>query len=143
MLFRSDPKRAPKGSIVSFADGFPFLVVSRSAVDLVSERVGRPISTEQFRPNLVLGGLEAHEEDALRGFEVGSIRFLCVKPCGRCVVITRDPWTGAGSKEPLSTLASYRKQEGEVCFGQNLIAEGEGEVRVGDRVTTLPLASTP
>lgn len=137
------PKRVPEGAIVGFADGYPYLVISRSAVELVGARAGRTLSAERFRPNLVLGGVAPHAEDEWAGFEVGGVRFSCVKPCDRCVVITRDPRTGAADTEPLATLADYRRRDGAVWFGQNLVARGEGEIRVGAEVLALPAPTPP
>jgi uncharacterized protein YcbX len=40
-------------------------------------------------------------------------------------------------KEPLKTLATYRKFENKVLFGQNAIGLGLGTVVVGDVCTVL------
>jgi len=37
--------------------------------------------------------------------------------------------------EPLRTLATYRKVDGKVFFGQNAVHEAPGQLRVGDAVT--------
>jgi uncharacterized protein YcbX len=55
-----------------------------------------------------------------------------VKPCARCKITTVDQDTAITSKEPLRTLATFRKRGGEVLFGQNLIHEEAGTLRVGD-----------
>lgn len=128
-----NPARVPGGR-VSFADGYPVLVVTQAAVDAVSADVGAPMSVHRFRPNVVLGGAPAYAEDDWPGFSVGSVGLRHVKPCGRCVVITQDPDTGAGAKEPLRTLARTRTRDGEVVFGQNAMLSGAGWLRNGDPV---------
>ncbi|MFC3477179.1 MOSC domain-containing protein [Halobacterium litoreum] len=53
----------------------------------------------RLRANVEVGGVEAFWEDRFLGddapaFEAGGVRVDGVKPCGRCVVPTRDPDTG-------------------------------------------------
>lgn len=131
------PKWAPDGGIVSFADGFPYLVITRSALDEVSQRSGQTITAARFRPNIVISGPTSHAEDDWSGFEVAQTRFTCVKPCERCQMVGLDPATGESSKEPLRSLAEYRKRDGKVWFGQNLVAEGSGQISVGDVARVL------
>ncbi len=128
----------PEGGTVSFADGFPYLVVTKSALELVSERSAEAITAARFRPNLVISGPSAHAEDEWFGFEVGQTRFTCVKPCDRCSMVGLNPTTGESNKEPLRSMAKYRKRHGKVLFGQNLMAQGIGQIRVGDAVRVLP-----
>ena len=40
-------------------------------------------------------------------------------------------------KESLKTLATYRKQNGEILFGQNMIVESEVTIQVGDKIKIL------
>jgi MOSC domain-containing protein len=62
----------------------------------------------------------------------GAKRFRVVKPCARCVVTTTDQATGERGHEPLRTLATFRRRDGEVFFGQNVVHEGVGPLRVGE-----------
>jgi len=59
------------------------------------------------------------------------------KPCPRCVVTTTDQATTERTAEPLRTLATYRKVNGEVMFGQNVIHENSGRLQVGDSVEVI------
>ena len=77
---------------------------------------------DRFRANLVVAGSTAFAEDHWKQIRIGSVDFLVVKPCARCQVTTIDQATGETSKEPLKTLATYRKQDGKVMFGMNLVA---------------------
>lgn len=126
------------GDRVGFADAFPFLLTSQEALDELNRRLERPIPMNRFRPNLVVAGVEPHAEDGWSSVRIGDITFDVVKPCARCAVPTIDQQTGVQGKEPLRTLATYRRQNGAVMFGQNLIHRGVGQLRVGDPVQATP-----
>lgn len=132
-----DSDYASHGEIVSFADGFPFLLVSQASVDELTTRVGEPMSVLRFRPNIVVEGCAPGAEDAWRRVRIGDVPFALVKPCSRCEIVTIDPSSGQRGKEPLTALAAYRKQGRKVMFGQNVLAEASGQLRVGDKVTVL------
>jgi uncharacterized protein YcbX len=134
----ADPAFAPTGSRVSFADGFPFLLISEESLADLNRRLAEPLPMNRFRPNLVVAGGEPYEEDRWTRLEIGGIRLRVVKPCGRCVVTTTDQSTGQRGKEPLRTLATYRKRDGEVMFGQNVVHENPGRLRIGDPVVITP-----
>jgi uncharacterized protein YcbX len=133
----ADPAFAPAGSRVSFADGFPFLLISEESLADLNRRLEQPLPMNRFRPNLVVAGGGPYAEDGWKKIEIGGIGFRVVKPCGRCVVTTTDQATGERGREPLRTLATYRKQGGEVMFGQNVVHEGPGCLRLGDSVAIL------
>ena len=130
----ADPAFAPPGVRVSFADGFPFLLISEESLADLNRRLTEPLPMNRFRPNLVVSGGEPYSEDEWRRIQIGDVRMQVVKPCARCVVTTTDQSTGERGKEPLRTLATYRKVGGEVMFGQNVVHENTGRLRVGDPV---------
>jgi uncharacterized protein YcbX len=127
----ADPAFAPPGVRVSFADAFPFLLISEESLADLNTRLPAPISMNRFRPNLVMRGDRPYAEDSLTAFRLGEIEFRAVKPCGRCVVTTTDQETTERGVEPLRTLATYRKKGGEVMFGQNVVHLGTGRLSVG------------
>jgi uncharacterized protein YcbX len=137
----TDPDYDTVGSPVSFADGFPILLVSEASLADLNRRLATPLPMNRFRPNIVVRGVEPFAEDGWRRFQVGSIEFDAVKPCARCVVTTTDQDSGERSPEPLRTLATFRKRGpgSGVMFGVNVVHRGTGLVRVGDRVV-LPAA---
>ncbi|MEN8760855.1 MAG: MOSC domain-containing protein [Thiogranum sp.] len=135
-----DPDYGQAGDEVSFADGFPLLLISEASLADLNRRLHTPVSMRRFRPNLVVDGEVAYQEDQWRRLRVGEVEFAGVKNCSRCVFTTIDPDTGVKDphKEPLRTLASYRRQaQGGVYFGQNLIPRSGGVIHVGDRVDIL------
>ncbi len=122
--------RIPPGTMeVSFADGYPYLVLGTSSLAELEKRVGEPMVVERFRPNLLVETHVPHEEDTWKNLVISGVTFSMVKPCARCVVVGLDPKTGQKGKEPLATLSQYRKVEGGVMFGMNAIVLKEGWVR--------------
>jgi uncharacterized protein YcbX len=122
-----------------FADAFALLIASTaSLVDLnarLRERGIAPVGIERFRPNIVLAGIEAFEEDYLERVTIGTTELRVVKPCVRCSVPNVDPATGETSTEPGDTLALYRDnaRAGGVTFGVNaIVIQGDAELRRGD-----------
>ena len=124
---------------VSFADGYPFLLIGQASLDDLNSRLEDPVPMNRFRPNFVVTGSEPFEEDTWKRIRIGSTEFHVVKPCARCVMTTVDQAAGEKTgKEPLKTLSTYRNRNGNVLFGQNLIAETPGgSVRVGDEIEII------
>lgn len=134
-----DLSYARPGEQVSFADGFPLLLIGSASLRHLNEAAGEALHELRFRPNLVVATAEAHEEDRWRRIRIGDGVFRVAKPCARCQFTTVDPFTAERHPraEPLRSLARYRRQGGDVMFGQNLIAETGGELRIGDPLTVL------
>jgi uncharacterized protein YcbX len=122
---------------VSFADGFPFLLISKASLDGLNRRLPVPVPMDRFRPNIVVEGCDPHAEDEWHRVRIGEVVFRVAKACARCIVTTVDQSTGDRGREPLRTLSTYRTVDGQVLFGQNLVHDGRGVVRVGDSVTVL------
>ncbi|MDP5172201.1 MAG: MOSC domain-containing protein [Bacteroidia bacterium] len=133
-----DPRYARDGEVVSFADGYPFLILSEASLDGLNQRLTTPVPINRFRANIIIDGARAHEEDDWKEFLVNGIQFFGVKPCARCQVVTIDQENALASKEPLATLSQYRREGNKVLFGMNLLHKGQGSLRQGDmlRVTS-------
>ncbi len=133
-----DPVYAKEGDRTGFSDGFPLLLISEGSLEELNNRLEEAVSMIRFRPNLVVTGCEAHAEDNWREIRIGDIGFRVVKPCSRCPIPTVNPQTGRKEgPEPLKTLMSYRRRDNKVWFGQNLVHEGRGGLRIGQRVDLL------
>jgi uncharacterized protein YcbX len=125
---------------VSFADGYPVLLIGAASLEDLNGRLAVKLPMNRFRPNVVVEGSTPYAEDGWRRVRIGEIAFRVVKPCARCVVTTVEQATGTRGDErtePLRTLATYRKSALGVLFGQNLVPDGTGTVRVGDEVEVL------
>ena len=129
----------------AFTDGFPVLLIGESSLEELNRRLARPVPMDRFRPNLVVAGSGPFEEDDWNEVRIGGLRFRAVKPCPRCVVTTVDQLTGVPdpSGEPLATLAGFRKRDGKVWFGMNLLSEVAGPIRLGDPVQVVSRRGAP
>ncbi len=135
-------------AVTQFADGFSLLVTSTASLDELNTRLGaaghKPVEMLRFRPNIVLAGVEAHDEDRVGVMRIGtgdgaSALIEPVKPCGRCPIPNIDPATAVSSPEVNDTLQVYRQDPrlgGAITFGMNaIVLEGDGQVlRVGQPV---------
>ncbi len=137
-----------------FSDGFPVLAISTASLEGLNAKLAAAghaaVGIERFRPNIVLSGLDAHDEDRLQSFhialdsvnsgEAGEVILKPVKPCQRCPIPNIDPATATSSPEVGDMLQSYRKDarvEGRITFGMNaIVLQGVDKVlRVGQPVT--------
>lgn len=121
-----------------FADGYPLLLATEAAGSELAARVqaagGPPVDLLRFRANVVLAGLEAHEEDHLArlhiGTEDGVATLRPVKPCTRCPIPDIDPATATRSAHVSAALAGYRadaRMDGAITFGMNaIVTQGVG-----------------
>jgi uncharacterized protein len=100
----------------------------------------RPVPMTRFRPNVVVTGAPPWAEDRWRRIRIGAVPFRVVKPCGRCVVTTTDQDTGERGRQPLRMLGPRRRFGQELVFGQNMIPDAGGLIRVGDPVEILDAA---
>jgi len=126
-----------KNKIVSFADGYPFLIIGQSSLDDLNRRMETPLPMNRFRTNFVFAGGKAFEEDQWKKFKVGNVVFQAVKPCARCVITTTNQETAERLHEPLLTLSKFRKIDNKVMFGMNLVCHSTGEIKVGDKIEAL------
>lgn len=125
---------------LSFADGYPILLISQASLDELNRSTQRPIEMSQFRTNLVVTGCEAFAEDAWKRIKIGDAEFELVKSCERCIFTTLSPGATrfAEDKEPLKTLSLFRKDnDGRIDFGQNLISHNNTEIKLGDTIEVL------
>lgn len=156
------------GDIVSFADGYPLLLIGEGSLAGLNERLEENypdadkdvrVPMNRFRPNLVVQGSDPFEEDNWSKIRVGEAIFRVVKPCARCAITTVEQSTGEfDGPEPLKTLASFRMAKdvfparyeslgqtaNAVLFGENLIPENPGTtIRVGDEIDVLETRKRP
>ena len=121
-----------------FADAFALLVCSTASLADLNTRLAAkgqsPITIERFRPNIVLEGVEAFDEDYIDFMTIGDARLQAVKPCVRCTVPNVDPATGEAEFEPGATLASYRNdaRAGGITFGVNAVVESGAGTRLSN-----------
>ncbi|MEO0576363.1 MAG: MOSC domain-containing protein, partial [Pseudomonadota bacterium] len=126
---------------VSFADGYPLLLIGTASLADLNDRLGTPVTMQHFRPNVVVETEEPFVEDGWSAIQIGELRFELASRCARCIFTTVSPDTGekCSDGEPLRTLRQYRTTEddGKIMFGMNAIPRSAGSITVGDHV--LPL----
>lgn len=132
-LVRFDPEhrrlssRDWTGSIEAenrFSDGFPLLAIGSASLADLNARMGRTLPMNRFRPNIVLDGIGAYDEDRIDELYDDTLCLKLVKPCTRCRIPTTDQITAElDGDEPLRTLKTYRfdSRLRGVIFGQNTI----------------------
>ncbi len=134
------PDLARPGDVVSLADGFPLLVTTTASLAALNAELGAPVPMTRFRPNLVVDGAEAWDEDGWAHLEAGGVRLRLTSACARCKVTTIDQVTGEPTPrlEPLRTLGRIRRgAAGDISFGWNAVPETLGTVAVGASLTAL------
>lgn len=132
-----DPEYAEAADQTGFSDGFPLLLISEASLEELNSRLSEALSMRRFRPNLVVAGCAPYAEDNWRRIRIGDICFRVVKPCSRCVVTTIDPESATKGEEPLRTLSRYRRVGKRVLFGQNVIHDTCGELRLGMEIEVV------
>ena len=148
-------RRSPMPVPTSLADGYPLLLTSTASLVALNALIaadhpddpvrGAPVPMGRFRSNLVVDGAEAWAETGWKRILVGAVEFRVEQQCGRCVITTLDPDTGARrGPEPLRALARHRRFGDALAFGMQMTPVGPlGEVRVGDPVTVLESGPLP
>ncbi len=143
-----NPARSPERATTSFTDGYPWLLIGEASLADLNARMEAPLPMDRFRPNLVLSGSDAYAEDGWGRIRIaadggGWIEMDLVKPCSRCAVTTTDQATAARGREPLATLARYRRMDGQVWFGQNAVHRALGSIALGAAVEVLERVEPP
>ena len=122
-------------------DEYPISIMSQASVQKLSEQPGSIMTPDsrRFRPNFLIEGCEAHEEDTWLGglVQIGpELRLRVVARDPRCVITTHDPTTGEHDVDTLRLILSYRPSPGAAYFGVYGIVEQPGSISLGDIVTT-------
>lgn len=136
-----DPHYASTTDQVSFADGFPFLILSEASLKSLNQSMNLQLPIERFRPNLVISQCESYAEDSWREISINNINFRLPKPCSRCSVPAIDTQTAQINKEPLTTLNRLRKWNNRVYFGQNALHDNTGPLSIGNYVEITRIGS--
>lgn len=125
---------------VAFQDFVPCMVMCDSSMDALNERLDKPITCINFRPNLMIEGTKPFDEDNWKELYIGDkAQLRYVDNCTRCLITTIDPETGAKDKDeqPLKELKRFRCMDPygpKPVMGVHMSVEMEGEIKVGDPV---------
>jgi uncharacterized protein YcbX len=129
---------------VSVTDGAPLLLLGQRSIDALNARLTQsgqePVGVERFRPNVLIAGTAAHDEDSWSLVDIGGVDIGVGSPCPRCVFTTINPHTLERGVEPLRTLATYRRGEGGgVMFGMNATHRAPGVLHLHDAIVVRAL----
>jgi uncharacterized protein YcbX len=124
---QADERYADKEASVSFADGFPMLVVAQASIDVLNEVCDADIGATNFRPNIVIKNTAAFAEKKWKRIAVESddlraskLEMAVVKPCERCIIPLLNPYTAKREASILPVLLKYCRDNKKIIFGQNL-----------------------
>ncbi|KAK3131055.1 hypothetical protein QOZ80_6BG0501430 [Eleusine coracana subsp. coracana] len=115
-------------SKLTFVNEGQLLLISEASISDLNSRLrlsngnGKQqvvIDAMRFRPNIVTSGSTPYNEDNWKRLRIGDAYFTSMGGCNRCQMINLYQNSGqvVKSKEPLATLASYRRQKGKILFG--------------------------
>lgn len=127
-----------EGVPLALGDAAALLVTNVASLDALNAQLAAPVPMARFRPNVVIAGAAAYDEDGWARLRIGDAILAPAHACGRCEVTTIDQDLGVRlGDEPLRTLSRTRMRDGEPAFGVRYAVQQPGRVRVGDRVEAL------
>ena len=126
--------KPPHQTKVSFADGYPLLILGTASMEELNRRATKVIPKDRFRANMIVSTSVPHEEDGWSEISIGDSRLRIISPCARCVVPSIDQLSGVKGNETLTTLAEYRKFDSKIYFGANAMTTFQGSIKKGDLV---------
>jgi uncharacterized protein YcbX len=132
--------RTREDEVTSFADSMPFLVVSEESLEDLNSRLEEKLPINRFRPNIVVSGGLAFQEDLWKKIKIGNTVLRSVKQCSRCDIITINQKTLEKNNEPLDLLGSYRSKPKGIVFGQHYMhIQSDNSITVGDIVEIIEI----
>ena len=135
------PKRGGlDGEIIGYPDSAPVHLINQSTLDYLNSKLSDKVSVRNFRPNLVIQGMQAFEEDAWEIIQINDCKFRVQERTQRCIFTAIDPKTYEKDEQlmPLTEIAKLRRAKGErPTFGINLVPLNEGSIKVGNAINII------
>ena len=129
-----DERYTKNGEVTNFSDGYPLMMLGLSSLQDLNSRLVKSLPIDRFRPNIVFTGGKPYDEDTMEHIVVNKTDLYGVKLCARCAITTIDQATGVQEKEPLKTLAKYRRWNNNIYFGQNFLFKQIGSLNLGNAI---------
>ncbi|MRI00043.1 MOSC domain-containing protein [Kriegella sp. EG-1] len=119
---------------ISFNDCYPIHLISKESVASLNENLKKPVALSRFRPNIIVSGADAFQEEHWSTISIGECEFKVVANTKRCTLITINPATGKKStnQEPLRTIAKENTSNSQANFGIYLVPTKLGTIRKTD-----------
>ncbi len=135
-----------ENDFISFSDISPIHLISEESLKDLNSKLESPVTIDNFRPNILVSGSLAYEEDNWSSVTIGDCEFEVTLRTPRCIFTTIDPITTKtdSKQEPLRTLSKYRKVDNNVNFGIYLTPKKIGVINITDTIKTSgnkPLAN--
>ena len=127
-----------ENDLISFSDISPIHLISEESLKDLNSKLESPVTIENFRPNILLSGSTAYEEDNWSSVKIGDCEFDVTLKTPRCILTTIDPITTKvdSKQEPLRTLSKYRKAGNSINFGIYLTPKKTGVINITDKIKT-------
>ena len=127
-----------ENDFISFSDISPIHLISEESLKDLNSKLENPVTIDNFRPNILISGFPAYEEDNWSSVKIGDCEFEVTLKTPRCIFTTIDPITTKvdSKQEPLRTLSKYRKDGNRINFGIYLTPKKIGVINVTDEIET-------
>lgn len=129
-----------EGDTTGFADSAPVHLINSKTLQYLNTSLKENVTSRHFRPNIVVDGNEAFEEDFWALIEINGFRFRLQEKTHRCIFTTINPNTYRKNSElqPLATIAAIRaKSSARPTFGIDLVPNGNGSISIGDTIKII------
>ena len=125
-----------ENDFISFSDISPIHLISEESLNDLNSKLESPVTIQNFRPNIVVSGCAAYEEDSWSSITIDDCEFEVTLKTPRCKFTTIDPITTQvhSKQEPLRTLATYRKESNSINFGIYLTPKKIGAISTTDEI---------
>ncbi|XP_068246121.1 mitochondrial amidoxime reducing component 2-like [Palaemon carinicauda] len=139
----------------AYSDWSSYHLACQSSLDDLNSRLEEPILMDNFRPNIIVKGSEAFDENDWAFVKIGDVVLRRLKPCQRCLLTTIDPVKGKRNEnaEPLRTLKEYqllkeppalaKAWKESPIFGVTMSIDVTGNIAVGDKVSVARASVYP
>ena len=138
--------------VTGFADGYQMSLTSTLSLEALNRVLENPVAMSRFRPNIVVEGARAYDEDYWREFQIGKLAAHVVRANAKCPIPNIDQNVGVLTKHRPVTEALRATRQGVdpvndstgEFFGVYLthVYEPGLTVRVGDTVEVTARSAT-
>jgi len=126
------------GNNIHYQDESAVSLVSEQSISDVNTKLNDPVTTTNFRSNIIVTAEKPYVEDKWINVFVNNVWFQRMFHTERCLMTTIDPETGVkhNEQQPLATLRTFRILPGykKPCMAISLAVLNNGTVTVGDDV---------
>lgn len=147
-VYRCAPRKEELGyqPTIGFQDAYPLHILNLASVRDVGSKLQEgapPLSARNFRPNIVITGGGAYDEDSWKRIKIGGYQYYVSCRTVRCLLPNVNPITGQRHRsEPNRTLKDFRCIDAgdakNACLGMQMVpALEDSQIQVGDEIKVL------